>query len=220
MDPGIPSNAIGNFQIGVSPIGTITPFVFSNTIISQYSNSPRLYGLIELFAQYFDPTQLLDSFFDNMWNIDTAVGYGLDVWGRIIGVNRVLQIADGRFFGFVTGSTDFDPYNVSPYFTGTGLTSNYRLTDDAYRLLILAKAAANITDGSIPSLNALLTALFGASGKAYVVNFGGMAMAYKFEFIPSPVQASIILNSGVLPQPTGVALSIITPNGTFTPPHS
>jgi hypothetical protein len=36
----IPDSSIGQFQIGVSPIGTIVPFSYWSTIISQYANSP------------------------------------------------------------------------------------------------------------------------------------------------------------------------------------
>lgn len=211
-DLAIPSNAIGNFAIGISPIGTLPIFDVRVTVISQYANSPRILGLVDTFYAYIEPSQLIDQFYDDMWNIDTAVGYGLDVWGRIVGVNRVLQVSQTRFFGFNDTSLDFDPWNVSPFFGGSDLTSNYRLTDEAYRQLILAKAIANITDGSIPSLNQLLQTLFAGQGKAYVTDDGGMTMSYTFEFIPTPVQVAILTNSGVFPNPTGVTVSLIIPS--------
>jgi len=181
------------------------------TVISQYANSPRILGLIDLFFAYLDPTPLLNELYNKLWNIDTAEGYGLDVWGRIVGVGRVLQVAQSRFFGFADATHDFDPWNQSPYYSGQGFTSNYALTDEAYRQLILAKALANITDGSIPALNRILQLLFGAQGKAYVTDPGGMAMTYTFEFQPTPVQLAILTQSGVFPRPTGVAVSIVTP---------
>ena len=83
------SNAIGSFIIGVSPIGDIPPFDPWSSIISQYSNSPILDALITSFNAAMDFTANFDAFYDNMLNVQTAVGYGLDCWGRICGVNRV-----------------------------------------------------------------------------------------------------------------------------------
>lgn len=207
---GSSSNSIGSFIIGVSPIGSISPFDVRATVISQYANSPTMLALIDDFFQAADPTPLIDSFYQNVWDILTAVGYGLDVWGRIVGVSRTLQVTTGRYFGFETVDGSFDPWNVSPFYTGVNFTSNFNLSDDAYRQLILAKAYANITDCAIPSLNKLLQTLFGASGKAYVTDDGGMAMSYTFDFAPTPVQYAIITQSNVLPRPTGVVLTINT----------
>jgi hypothetical protein len=77
LRPG--SNAIGNFIIGVSPIGDIPTFDIWATIISQYANSDRLTTLISNFFQYVDQTVNMQSFFDLVWNVDTAQGWGLDV---------------------------------------------------------------------------------------------------------------------------------------------
>jgi len=32
-----------------------------------------------------------------IWNIQTARGVGLDIWGRIVGVTRVLQVSSGIY---------------------------------------------------------------------------------------------------------------------------
>src|SRR5450631_2175833 len=75
-------------SLGANPTG----FSADSTIISQYANSPTLVQMIESMAQYFDPTANLVNFYNNVWNIDSAVGFGLDIWGRIIGVSRLLQV--------------------------------------------------------------------------------------------------------------------------------
>ena len=89
------SNAIGEFTIGVSPIGDIPPFNFWDTIISQYANSAILTQLIANMDAYLDQTENFDNFFDDIWNIDTAQGYGLDLWGRILGVTRYVTVGTG-----------------------------------------------------------------------------------------------------------------------------
>lgn len=209
-DPSIPSNAIGNFIIGVDPIGTLPDFNWPDTIISQYANSPVLIALIESFFEAMDQTRNLDEFFDKMWNIDTAEGYGLDAWGRKVGVGRVLTISAGEYFGFETGGgdTSFQPFNSAPFFTGNPFVNNFSLLDPAYRQLILAKALSNICDGSIPAINQLLLFLFPGRGNCYVADNNDMTMTYTFNFQLSPVEQAILAQSGVFPRSTGVAVNI------------
>lgn len=206
------SNVIGGFVIGGSPIGTIKPFDVWQTVISQYANSPILMQLILNFQDYVDPTVNLDAFFDMIWNIDTAQGYGLDVWARIVAVNRILKLASGPpYFGFEEGQDyqDFGPGGLGPFYSGGKLTDNYIMPDDGFRVLILAKAFSNICDGSIGAINRLLLTLFGASGKAYVVDNQDMTFNYTFEFPMTPLQLAILTNSGVFPKPTGVSYSVV-----------
>ena len=57
-------------------------------------------------------------------------------------------------------------------------------------------------------VNKILTTLFAGQGDAYVRDNGDMSMTYIFKFIPTDVQVSIIQNSGVLPRPAGVSVSM------------
>jgi len=207
--PGAGSNAIGKFTIGVSPIGDIPAFSFWNTVISQYANSPILTTLIQNFFQDLDQTANLDLIFDNILNLNTAQGYGLDVWGRILGVSRIVTVQAGRNFGFNEASPTVDPWNVSPFFTGVLLNNNFALTDASYRKLLNAKALANITNGTIPALNEILVTLFPGQGNAYVTDNGNMTMTYTFTFALSPTDAAIVTSSGVLPKPAGVTLTFV-----------
>lgn len=205
------SNGIGQFIIGVSPIGNITPFDYWQTIISQYANSPSLTALIGNFSAYIDQTQNMDAFFDMIWNVATAQGYGLDIWGRIVGVSRVLSVAfDGRYFGFDEATVvSAEPFGQAPFYNGDPLTENFSLSDAAYRTLIYAKALANICDGSIPAINQILLRLFPGRGNCYVTDGLDMTMTYTFDFALSSVELSILESSGVLPTPTGVSYEIV-----------
>lgn len=211
------SNAIGFFEIGVSPVGTVPAFDYWRTIISQYANSPILTALIGDIFEWLDPTADIDDFFSNVMDIDTAIGEGLDVWGRILDVSRTLQLQATRYFGFDEQSTlTVDPFNQSPFYTGGASTNNYDLADDAYRVLLLAKAAANITDGSIKSINAILLALFPNRGNCYCTDGGevagtNMTMTYTFIFALTPVEAAIVTQSGALPRPAGVQATVVSP---------
>lgn len=209
------SSAIGAFAIGVSPVGVTWPGpTLLDTIISQYANSPTMMVLLSAANEWLDPTKDIEAFYSLIWNVDTAQGYGLDVWGRIVGVDRNVTIsADPPYFGFRNGIEDWTPFNDEPFFDGQDVTNNFRLADDAFRTLILVKAMANIARTDAPSLNALLRRLFNGRGRAYVNDLGSMQMRFTFEFYLQPYELAILTQSGVLPHPTGVGVSILQAPG-------
>ena len=180
------------------------------TILSQFANSPTLLSLINTFNDAVDPTAELNSFYNNVWNISTASGWGLDNWGRIVGISRVLSFpaALTGYLGFVQqhGSESF---GYGTFFSGAGDTTNYALTDNAYRMLILTKAFANISNCAIPSYNKMLMGLFPGRGNAFVVDQGGMRMQLTFQFVLSAVEVNILKYSGAFSTPTGVSFTIL-----------
>jgi hypothetical protein len=179
------------------------------TVISQYANSPSLRQLVANLNDHIDPKVNIDAFFDLVMNLQTAQGFGLDVWGRIVGVGRVLSIASGEYLGFEEAA---DPslmgFNQAPFFGGGSATANYALSDSGYRVLIIAKALANICDCSVPAINTVLNTLFPDRGICYVKDNHDMTMTYHFEFDLTPVEVSIVVNSGVLPRPAGVSSTV------------
>lgn len=205
------ANPIGQFTIGFSAIGPQSTFDWNSTVLSQYANSPILLQLLEDTAAWFDQSLNLDNFADLIWDVTTAQGYGLDVWGRIVGVGRVVQITADDWLGF-TGppGVSGDSLNVKPFYSGGAATDNYALSDDAFRQLILAKALANICDGGIAAINQVLLNLFPNRGNCYVTE-GVRTMTYTFNFVLSPVELAVVSQSGVLPHPPGVAVSVVAP---------
>jgi hypothetical protein len=290
LPPAAGSNAIGVAQIGASPVGDISAFDFWSTVMSQFSNAPRMMGLLQRFLAAADPTKLFETWFDDIWNIETAKSYGLDIWGRIVGINRVIEVPFTEWFGFAEsepgtlswnsnvaatpspvlgfaeGAPSYQPFGLGAfgpiqyvwsetdqnqgggaYWSGESLTSNFRLSDESYRFLIMTKAAQNISDSSIPGINQILLALFPNRGNAYVTDgyqgisyfgfnesqnaltFGQgvfyngetvptMVMTYNFNFTLSAVEKAIVLNSGVLPKPTGVSASVVIQPAPVAPP--
>lgn len=203
------SNAIGLFTVGVSQIGTIPPFDWYATVISQFASSSTLVSLLDYSFQWWDQTENFDDFYDDIWLIDIAQGYGLDVWGRILGFSRVLAIPDGELFGFEEAAgAGTKGFNQAPFYSGIHSTSNVSLNDDDYRRALLAKAFANICDGSILAINTILSQLFPNRGNAYVTDNGDMTLDYVFTFVLSPVERAIV-QSGILPKPVGVKASIV-----------
>jgi hypothetical protein len=224
------------------------------TIASQYANSNRVDGVISSFYAAADKTPDFDTWYRDVWDVDTAKDYGLDIWGRIVGVNRVVYVQTVSSFGFQEAGASTWNTGVGfsggiwtesdlnqggdTFYSGSPLTSSYRLETESYRKLILAKASANISDSSIHSINRIMMLLFPGPGNCYCTDgihttsyfgfnesstsltFGdgvfydgqavsSMSMQYVFEFPLSPVELAIVEQSGVLPKPTGVSASVV-----------
>ena len=97
-------------------------------ILTQYSASPTITKLLSDFRDEIDTQADMATFEQNMFDIETASGIGLDIWGKIIGISRTIQLSD----------------------------STVTLDDEHYRKLLMYKALANITDSSLATLNKLL----------------------------------------------------------------
>jgi hypothetical protein len=166
----------------------------SQAIQSQYSASPKLLGLAKAFQLHLDLSPDVDLFYKKMFDIYTAEGEGLDNWGRILNIGRIIS-----------------DENVI-------LT----LSDDMYRLLLLYKALANISASSPDSLNVLLDALCKTEAanlpkSAYVLEVGPMVIRWVFEAYLNEEQLAVFKAAGTLARGAGVGweLYAITPYEVF-----
>lgn len=185
-------------------------FDVGQVLLSQYANSPVIRALLGALNYALDRQASFDAFYSVVWNVTTAKGFGLDIWGRIVGVGRALFVPDEAYLGF-TEATDEHPFGEGIFYGNGSFTPNFLMSDSAYRKVILAKAAANITDCSIPAVNAILVALFTGYGNVYVRDNGDMTMTLVFGAAPSIIDYAIITQAGVLPKPVGVSFTVEHP---------
>lgn len=183
---------------------------WEDTILTQYASSQRLLSIIDTFNQSISIDEFTDSFIDDVWDLATNKSYGLDVWGKIVGISRYIRAEiDSSSFGFSeSNSGDIyeypSPFNDEPFYAGEQETETVRLGDDAYRTLILCKAFSNISTATIPEINKFLSMLFKGRGKAFSIDYGDMTMGIVCEFFLAPYEKAILENFDVLPIPSGV----------------
>lgn len=180
-----------------------------DTLLSQYANSPIIVGIITGINDVLDPQHTADEFYNMLWNLSTASSWGLDIWGRIVGVTRNVQMSDpdAVTFGFSTTpqSAQFTPFNTAP-FSGSGSNfGTYALPDNLFRELIVIKAASNILYATAPNINKYLLTIF--NDRAYYKITGHMTAKYVFEFELSAFQRLIVYTLKLLPEPCGVLVS-------------
>lgn len=70
----------------------------SDTILTQYADSPKLKSIIYSFNQAVGIVDFIDDFYEMVWNIETAGTYGLDVWGKIVVVSRQLTVSENQIY--------------------------------------------------------------------------------------------------------------------------
>ena len=175
----------------------------------QFKSSPVIQTLVEQDYQDFNPETFVEDFYNKIWNIDTADTLGLDIWGRIVNIGRYLEIpGELEAFGFDTGIADWSPFNDQPFATREHSTDTYRLTNDAYRKLILAKAMSNVFCRSCQEINQMLMLLFHDRGNSYVLDLGSMRMRYVFEFTLEPFERAIVHNTEIFARPAGVLAEV------------
>ena len=178
------------------------------TILSQYSASPHILQLTHDIALRIDPAPDIDVFFKNVFDIDTAQGWGLDNWGRILGVPRGVQVSVVDWFGF--DGSQLQPWNNAPFYNPQQATNLYLLTDDAYRKLLLYKAAANIGSADAATINKLLTQVF--STFDHVVDNLDMSIRAVFNDYLQEVEIGILNTYGALNKGAGVEWQFLSVN--------
>ncbi len=169
------------------------------TLQSQYSASPSIKALTVSFENIL-PFKDIELFYSKIFNIYTAEGVGLDIWGRILGVGRLIDVPVVDAFGFFgSGLTGFNQDN----FYYEAATNTYKMPDEAYRkYLLLVKAFSNVSDATAFSINYILSQLF--PGKAsYVLNAGVMQVRFVFEFYLDGLEKSIF-DLGLINRGAGV----------------
>lgn len=104
---------------------------------------------------------------ETKFDVDVAVGQQLDFVGQWVGFSRQLpQPLAGVYFAFDTSGVGFDEGVIwSPGDPLQGLVS---LPDDTYRLMIFAKIAANVWDGSLIEAERILAEAFAQSPGTYI----------------------------------------------------
>jgi len=176
--------------------------------MKQYAASPTINKLIEDRASYF-PIAWQQQFFDNAWNVDTAQGFGLNIWGRIVVIGRNIQIPAVDYFGFnASPEQSWSPFGQESFYTGPTATTTFSLADNAFRVLVLAKALSNITKTNAPALNRVLRQLFPGRGRAWANDLGSMTMRVVFEFALEPWELAVLSGGGVFPRPAGVGAKL------------
>lgn len=180
-----------------------------DTLLSQYANSPTITSILTNCHTAIDPNKNIDEFYNIAVNVLTARGFGLDIWGRIVGIGRGISIPDPAedYFGF-DGTEKYTPFNQSPFFGNINGQTSYQMDDMSYREVIIMKAYSNILYVTAPNINAYMKASF-TRGRAYYLITGHMTARYVFEYRLSDFERNLVFTQNMLPRPSGVKIGVV-----------
>ena len=196
----------------------MSDFNIDAVIQSQYGDSPHIKGVIRGYYDYISPQKDIDLIYDKMINIYTAEGYGLDVWGRIVGISREYVAVDEQYnyLGFDNRPYNMDrieTFNNAPFYKI--VNGKIKLEDNAYRTYILIKALINISNVSLNSLNFIFSQLF-PDTDIKVLHSNTMTLRLLVIGAMSQAQIGAIKNIEWLPAGVGLQFyHIITPTFGF-----
>lgn len=209
----IPYNDIANAFVGANKVmfyynyslfdevKEIDVIKASSSSISQYANSKKFMNLYNELSYMFSNAKTIEDWYNIVFNIKTATGYGLDWWGKILNQGRQVSYTEnGTVVNvFLGGEQTID-----------GVTYSADYMENLYRTVLFLRAMSYITNCTVASLNNMLQFYFNtveASQNAlvYVIEYGVMEIRYVFRMYLSKVQKAIFAE--VLPNPTGVGIS-------------
>lgn len=177
---------------------------YSDLLIWQYK-LPKAIAEIDMKSQFWiDFMQDCLAFID-MWNIDTAEKYSLDVLGRIFGVSRSsVSMTEKEYLTYYEKTGGLGWGKGRWYVDGEAFRETILLTDQEFRFLIKARIWKLYQNPSLDYLTDALQDLTGAD--AYIVDNYNMTMKVYYgsgisldSFIKFAVE-----NLDILPRPVGI----------------
>lgn len=162
----------------------------SQCIIWQYDKAIKLITLIKNKENWYkkNVTNFIKNYFWNIFNIDTANTFGLNIWGKLLNLQREVVFVGGQ---------------------------NHYLTDNQYRFLLKGEIAKfHMKHLSVEEINRYLRIICNSldNEQNFVVDNLDMTMTYNIQKNFGSVHQEIIQLFNYydfLPRPSGVAINIV-----------
>lgn len=190
---------------------TVQQFDYSvdllKALLWQHNNATALETLLRRKQEWYDVNQsaFWQSWYTDVFNLDTANEFGLSVWSRILAVPLQVQIEGSRekeAFGFGANHKNFNTGNFA-----RGQAGEQPLTREQSRLVLKLRYFQLVSRGAVTEINEWLAALFEGQGTVFVVDSLDMTFAtYFFGFTPDAQLRFILEKYDLLPRPAGVGV--------------
>lgn len=151
---------------------------YMGLITSEYAEQPLYNAYVEAFLDQQLPIDQCLSKFNEIFNLDTAVGDQLDKLGSYVALTRELPVDDP------------DIPSVLP--------------DNYFREIIKARIRANFWDGTIGQLQALIEATFPDSTYEILDHQDMTCQILMINPTASPTLIALLFNGYIIPKPAGV----------------
>lgn len=194
-------------------------FYIDATVQSQYAASPHIRALVDSFWKSINPAADINEIYQNMVDPDTAVGFGLNVWGRIVAIERgyTALVENTKYLGFnpPAGVTNprLNSLNNAPFYCP--MDGKVSFADNAYRTYIFLKASINISTGTLANINEMLAFMFPKT-KICCIHIDTMVLRLVIQTKISAADKTALLQMPWLPAGVGLELyQVVTPTFGF-----
>jgi len=196
---------------------TIRQFDFSayilNQILWQYDNAPNIKGLLEKLQARANEAQTTfwTDWFKNVFNVDTADDFGLNVWCLILGLPVIMNQSGEQTLIFGLDNTNrqnFDRGNFSREARGI-----YLSTEEKRIVVKLRYFQCVMYKGDLFDTNRFLGEVFKKLGQVYYVDNFDMSITYIFGFYPDERLIYAFNYFDLLPHTAGVKIKNIIYKG-------
>lgn len=181
---------------------------YLDLITSEHRSRRNFEGVVTTaIAPIAEVQDFIDSSMLPAWDIDTAVGAQLDQIGEWIGVARDAEVplTDVYFSWNRTKELGWEHgYWQGKYDPSTGIVS---LADQTYRIVLYAKIASNVWDGSVGTMSSVWNGSVGAMSKLIVMDHQDMSITLGLKGIaPNAVMTYILISGRIALKPEGVRI--------------
>lgn len=173
----MPGKTIGNIDFSADSLQSVK--------LWQYDDAKRLNAILDASID-FSKINIADfwrRWYSNVFNVDTADDFGLALWGRILGVQRITYI---------------DPAD----------NTEKLVSSDMYRKMLKARAFCFACHGALPEINHCLQIIFPGKPVFCRDNYN-MSVTIIAYFEMTAEERAVLLLSGFLPIPCGVESHIL-----------
>lgn len=209
-------------------MATIQEFNYSvnllKSVLWQYNEAPNLLSLLTQKQEWYDLNQseFWSSWFNDVFNLQTANLFGLAVWSIILNVPFYVPYEpepnDKPIWGFNDNSLYPTLENTYVNFFGGNFSSRgdlVTLTEEQQRFLLRLTYYKLITRGEVGDINRFLdylvsTSNIGFTGKMWALD--GLNMSMRYVFSTSDFPANLLdelIRLDILPRPAGVLIDEI-----------
>lgn len=181
------------------------------SLLWQYNEAETLQSILQQKQDWFTEnyTNFWNNWFYDVFNLETANAFGLDVWAKILNVSFALPpepIRNTNVFGYDPVGGNYFNSNYSP--TGNGDTV---LSTEQKRLILRLTYLKYTSRGTVPDINNILTSYFGF--RVYILDGLDMTGTVILTEAVTQEDLQIIEEYDLIPRPAGVKVDFITVTG-------
>lgn len=173
------------------------------TLSTFFNKDCSLTRLVNEITTAIDFSYILDGFYDNFFNIDSASSYWVEIWGRIVGLDRAVKLLNNDAFGFA--GSNAKTFNEGSFFGGDPAGNSFTISNlTLYRHAIKTKQLINISGCTIPELNEIVAYFFDDAAASFVTDNYDMTITYWLAVAETDDKAIIFTSPVFCPRPAGV----------------